>query len=379
MSAVAKLGWCTFLSLICCAGTSGEEVRHYVFFNRDRERISDAVFLRTRAFEGAQLKYTWRELERGKDNYDFSAIEHDLTFLNSKGKKLFIQLQDASFDPAIVNVPRYLLSEPRYNGGADKQYSIKDDDEEHARPEGWVARRWDAAVQERFHKLLGTLGRKFDGKVEGINLAETSVSFGETGRLFPKSFTPATYRDAILMNMMALKRAFPKSVTMQYANFMPGEWLPGNDRSYLRSVYQRAKELKVGVGGPDLLPYKPGQMNHCYPLIRECAGKVPTGIAVQEGNYQHKNPKTAQPVTIAELVGFATEHLKVDYIFWETGSVSPVAKVSARIQLGFVEMERLTKSDDFFFRITPIAGKGFYSAYLDNPKETWIRPMVPLR
>jgi hypothetical protein len=162
------------------------------------------------------------------------------------------------------------------------------------------------------------LGKEFDGKVEGINLAETAVDFGESGRLFPKGFTPAAYRDAIVTNMMALKRAFPKSVTMQYANFMPGEWLPDKDQSYLRNVYRRAKEMKVGVGGPDLLPYKPGQMNHCYPLIRECAGKVPTGIAVQDGNYQHQNPKTGQPVTISELVGFATEHLKVDYIFWCT-------------------------------------------------------------
>ena len=103
---------------------------------------------------------------------------------------------------------------------------------------------------------------------------------------------------------------------MQYANFMPGEWLPDKDGSHLRSVYQHAKELKIGVGGPDLLPYKPGQMSHCYPLIKECAGITPTGVAVQQGNYAHKNPKTGQRVTIAELVAFATEYLKVDYIFW---------------------------------------------------------------
>jgi hypothetical protein len=289
-----------------------------VFFNRDRERISDAAFLETKAFVGAQLKYTWRELEPEKDGYDFSAIRHDLKLLNANGKKLFIQLQDVSFDPAIVNVPRYLVNETRYNGGADKQYHINRDDEEHAVPEGWVARRWDPAVQGRLHKLFVALGKEFDGKIEGVNLAETSVSFGESGKLFPKGFTPEVYRDAILTNMAALKGAFPKSVTMQYANFMPGEWLPEKDRSYLRSVYERATELKVGVGGPDLLPYKPGQLNHGYPLIRECAGKVPTGIAVQHGNYQHKNPKTGQPLAISDLIGFATEHLKVDYIFWCT-------------------------------------------------------------
>ena len=291
---------------------------HYVFFNRDRQRISDAAFLETKRFEGAQLKYTWRELERAEDSYDFSAIHHDFAFLSSKGKKLFIQLQDASFDPAIVNVPQYLLNDARYNGGADKQYNIREDDEEKAVPEGWVARRWDQAVQGRFHKLLFALGKEFDGKIEGINLAETAVEFGGSGRLFPKGFTPAVYRDAVITNMTALKRAFPKSVTMQYANFMPGEWLPGKDEGYLRSVYERAKDLKVGVGGPDLLPGKPGQMNHCYPLIREAARIVPTGIAVQDGNYQHTNPKTAQSITIPELVEFAKEYLKVDYIFWCT-------------------------------------------------------------
>jgi hypothetical protein len=72
------------------------------------------------------------------------------------------------------------------------------------------------------------------------------------------------------------------------------------------------------VGAPDLLPFKPGQMNHCYPLIRDCAGIVPTGIAVQEGNYEHKNPKTGARMSVAELAGFATEYLKVDYIFWCT-------------------------------------------------------------
>ncbi len=317
-SIIARLVCCTLAALTWCTAASGEGPHHYVFFNRDRERISDAAFLSTKAFEGAQLKYTWRELERGKDGYDFNDIEHDLAYLNSHGKKLFIQLQDVSFDPSIINVPRYLLNDAQYNGGADKQYTIPDDDETRAVPEGWVARRWDPAVQERFHKLLSALGKEFDGKIEGINLAETAVSFGESGRLFPKGFTPAVYRDAIIANMKALKSAFPKSVTMQYANFMPGEWHPDNDRLYLRSVYQQAVELKVGVGGPDLLPYKPGQMKNCYPLIRQYAGKIPTGIAAQDGNYQHKNPKSGQTVTISEMIGFAKEYLNVDYIFWCT-------------------------------------------------------------
>jgi hypothetical protein len=303
---------------LCCVSAAAKTVHHYVFFNKERQRIHDPAFLETKEFEGAQLKYTWREIEPNQDAYDFSAIRHDLAFLTSKGKKLFIQLQDVSFDPPVVNVPPYLLRDARYNGGAAKQYDYKDEDEAHAVEGGWVARRWDPAVQERFHKLLFALGREFDGKIEGINLAETSVTFGQSGRLFPKGFSFEVYRDAIITNMRVLKRAFPRSVAMQYANFMPGEWLPQTDKSYLRSVYQRARELKVGVGGPDLLPYRPGQMKHSYPLIRECDGIIPTGVAVQWGNYESGNPQTGKQVTIAELLQFGTEYLKLDYIFWST-------------------------------------------------------------
>lgn len=313
---ITRMRWCFLSLMIACWNAPAGGVRHYVFFGQDREKISDAAFLGTRAFEGAQLKYSWRELERGEDGYDFSALEHDLELLSSKGKRLFIQLQDVTFDPTLLNIPKYLVDDRRYSGGAAKQYRIPDNDEGRAVPEGWVARRWDPTVQERFHKLLSAMGSQFDGRVEGINLAETAVDFGESGRLYPQGFSPATYRDAILTNMLALKRSFPRSVTMQYANFMPGEWLPDNDHGYLRSIYEQARQLKVGVGGPDLLPYKPGQMNHAYPLIRASAGIVPTGIAVQDGNYAHVNPKTGKQVTILELIAFATEHLKVDYIFW---------------------------------------------------------------
>jgi hypothetical protein len=295
-----------------------QAAHHYIFFNLDRERISEASFLEVGAIEGAQLKYTWRELEKTRGVYDFGAIEHDLKFLAGKGKKLFIQLQDSSFDPKRINVPSYLLEDPQFNGGADKQYTIEGDDENRAVPEGWVGRRWDPAVRDRFHKLLFALGKEFDGRIEGINLPETAVSFGESGNLFPKGFTPPVYLEAVVMNLAALKRAFPRSVTMQYANFMPGEWLPDHDQRYLRTVYERARDLKVGVGGPDLLPFKRRQMSHCYPLIRENAGRVPTGIAVQDGNYEFKNPKTGHEVTIPELVEFGTNYLKVDYLFWCT-------------------------------------------------------------
>ena len=71
--------------------SGAKRVHHYVFFGQDREQLKEArSFLDTPAFEGAQVAYSWRQLEQGKDNYDFSLIREDLAFLNAHGKKLWI-------------------------------------------------------------------------------------------------------------------------------------------------------------------------------------------------------------------------------------------------------------------------------------------------
>jgi hypothetical protein len=318
MKVLNATGWIFLVIVVAHFSVAAKPVHHYVFFNRERQRIAEKSFLETKAFEGAQLKYTWRELEPELDLYNFKPIREDLKFLTANGKKLFIQLQDVSFGPRVINVPEYLLQDKDYHGGAAPQYNIVDGDEEHATIAGWVARRWDPAVQGRLYRLLFALGKEFDGKIAGINLAETAVDFGETGKLLPAGFTVQKYRDAIIENMTILKQAFPKSVAMQYANFMPGEWLPESDKSLLRDVYRAARKEGVALGGPDLLPYKPSQMKHSYPLIRESSGQVPTGIAAQEGNYKLLNSKTKKQITIQDLLEFATNFLQVDYIFWCT-------------------------------------------------------------
>jgi len=64
-------------------------------------------------------------------------------------------------------------------------------------------------------------------------------------RAVSKDFTFENYRDGIIANMAALKEAFPKSVVLVYANFMPGETLPNEDKDYLRAVYEAARKLLV--------------------------------------------------------------------------------------------------------------------------------------
>jgi hypothetical protein len=103
-----------------------------------------------------------------------------------------------------------------------------------------------------------------------------------------------------------------------YANFMPGEWLPGTDRGYLRAIYAHADRIGLGVGGPDLRPHRRGQLNHSYPLIAARGANVRAGVAVQDGNLDDINPATGAPVTVSELYQFAKDRLRLDYIFWGT-------------------------------------------------------------
>jgi hypothetical protein len=296
---------------------SQKEVKQYIFFDQQRERIHEKSFIDNKNIKGAQLKYTWRELEPEENKYHFELIQHDLDFLNSKGKKLFIQLQDVSFDTIYNCVPGYIMQNKIYHGGANIQYEFTNEDKMVGQ-NGYVARRWDTAVARRFYKLLLKLSERFDGKIEGINLPETSVGFGESGEFFPEGYTPAIYKNTVMQYMAMLRQAFHKSVVIQYANFMPGEWLPWNDKSYLKEIYALAKEKGIGMGGPDIKVYNKGHMDNGYKFMKQYSNDLIIGVAVQDGNYEEINPKTGNRVTINEIYDFGKNYLGLDYIFWCT-------------------------------------------------------------
>lgn len=277
--------------------------RHFVFFAHERERINDTAFINHPNLAGAQLKYTWRELEPTRDHYDFANVRADLATLEKHGKKLWIQLQDVSFSDRQV-VPDYLLVDTAFHGGVARE-------QEAGRFSGLAARRWDPAVRERFARLLRELGREFDGRIEGVNLAETAVGFPDPQQ-FPSGFTHESYAHGVREIMSAARAAFPKSHVVVYANFMPG------GKGYLAEVYAHAERIGVGVGGPDILPYRPFQRKNSLALIAARGPKVIAAMAVQDGNLADRNRETGQPITVAELMAFATRELRLEYIFWGT-------------------------------------------------------------
>src|ERR1035437_5449015 len=233
-----------------------DSIKHFVYFARDRELIHNHPFLNIQRFEGAQIMYPWEQLEPEKGKYDFSIIKEDYNYLLSHGKKLFIQLQDATFSPKYVGIPGYLLTD-EYEGGSISQFN------DNGEAVGWVAKRWNPKVQKRFALLLEALGKEFDGKVEGI---------------------------------------------------------PLQDKGYLRSIYDYGQEIGVGLGGPDLMIKQRGQLNHTIAMMHEGEFTIPLGIAIQDGNYigetGNNNVVNDRKNIVPLLHAFAKDFLKVKYMFW---------------------------------------------------------------
>jgi hypothetical protein len=204
-----------------------------------------------------------------------------------------------------------MLSDSIYHGGSAPQYW--ENEEGKLVKGGWVARRWDPAVSDQYRKLLIALAKQFDGRIEGINMPETAIDVADESGINPIGFTDRKYIEEIKKTMLVLRSHLKKSVPILYANFMPGD-----SKEALLELYDFALEIGHGMGGPDIKVYRRGQMENSYPLIRNIAERVPIGMAVQEGNYSIDNPKTDQQVTILEILDFAQNFLKTDYIFWCT-------------------------------------------------------------
>lgn len=288
-----------------------DDIRHFVYFARDRDRLRNHPLLGHERLEGAQVMYLWADLEPEQDRYDFSTIEADVTELASHGKKLWVQLQDATFFNEYQPAPAYLRGDA-YAGGVVPQYN------DEGNTEGWVVKRWNPAVRERFAALLNALAAEFDGRIAGINLQESAIGVSaETAA----DFTPAGYVEALKANMSALGAAFDESLTLQYANFMPGEWLPWEDEGYLAAIYEHGEAIGVGLGAPDLMVTRKGQLNHALAMMHEHDYSVPLGIAVQDGNYvgvTGREMASGKPdeSLVPLLHAFAADFLDVDLMFW---------------------------------------------------------------
>ncbi|MHB1949369.1 MAG: hypothetical protein ACYCQI_14795, partial [Gammaproteobacteria bacterium] len=162
------------------------------------------------------------------------------------------------------------------------------------------------------HRLIEKIATEFDGKIYGINLPETSVDF-DANKL-PEGFTPDRYFEAELQNIKVMRDAFKQSLVIQYVNFFPNEW--DNDHHYMSRLFSFAMEHHIGLGGPDVVPYKSSHMKNSYPFFYKFKEKVLTGMAIQEPDYTYKNPETGDFYKFSEFYAFTQNYLGASILFW---------------------------------------------------------------
>lgn len=300
------------LSLVCAAAAASEP-RNFLYTGSD-ELSQIEPLLKRPDIDGVQIVYNWKQLEPEQGRYDFSAIEHDLAFLAQRHKKLFVQVQDRFFLPTARHIPAYLLTEPAYGGGLVRQ---SDDSEVNPGGSGWVAQQWNPALRERFQALLSALAKQFDGRIMGINLPETAIDVDR--KRDRTGFSCDRYFNATLQNMRFARQQFQHAAVVQYVNFWPCEW--DNDHKYMSRVFAAAAQDGIGLGGPDIVPWKKGQMKNAYPFFHQYKGKLPlVAMAVQEPTLRYINTKTGKPFSRDEFVAFAKDYLGVNVIFWSVDS-----------------------------------------------------------
>jgi hypothetical protein len=303
--------------LACCAlagSAAAADPQNFLFLGSG-ELAEHAKLIARHDISGVQVVYSWKALEPAEGEYDFSVIEQDLAQVERQNKKLFLQIQDRFFQIQHRGVPKYLLEDARFDGGLAPQGD--NPGENQPAGHGWVAQQWKPAVRERYQKLLQALAEKFDGRVFGINLPETAADIDR--KTDQTGFDCDRYFEAQRENIAFARQVFKKSHVVQYVNFWPCEW--NDDRKYMSRFFEFAAQQGIGLGGPDIVPHRRGQMKNSYPFFNRYKGKLRlVAMAVQEPTLTYTNPATQKPFTRTEFVDFARDYLGVDIIFWSGSS-----------------------------------------------------------
>ncbi|MBN1669641.1 MAG: sigma-70 family RNA polymerase sigma factor [Kiritimatiellae bacterium] len=255
---------------------------------------------------GVMRSYAWAALEPSQGRYDFSAIESDLQYVESIGKRLFIVFKYKS-DSGIGNdaIPAYLHG-PDYGGGV--YVDTKN---------GRQAVRWNVNVQQRLFALIRALGARFDKEpcVEGISNVDTSVRMrlDELEAYIRQNPATQPYDDdafiaSIKAEMNAMKEAFPHSVAIYNIDFLP------NQRR-ARELCEHALAVGVGIGGPVAVENRWLEMG-AYGHHAKLAGQVPLGNYMHWGGYGQRRAD-GTPVTVEEVLFFARDRLRLNYLFWQ--------------------------------------------------------------
>ena len=275
---------------------------HYllVFLGSGSEALRPAI--NDPGFRGVQKRWTWRELEPKRGQYNFQGIERDLELLRQYDKQLVIQVVDTKFtcegDPFL---PQYMLDDAEFNGGVVKPATGKCK---------WLPQRWLPSYVDRHDALMSALGSRFDRRpnVEAVVGTETALSL-TCNELTSLGYTPEKYFSSLQQMMRSNLEAFPTTNVIIYQNFFPCK------TANLARLIEYAGSIGHGMGGPDHWLYNKTLTEIVYPKQAEHKGRVVLGTAVQYGNYTQKHPD-GRRVTAFDIAKFGVDEIDRDYMFW---------------------------------------------------------------
>ncbi len=264
----------------------------------------------TPALRGMQVRYSWAELEKSFGVYDFTSIEKRLAELTARNKRLIILLELKSWGIDTDLVPNYVTSNPIYEQGI---FAFSRDGSDTIT--GSNIKLWNPMVRDRLAALISALGKRFNSHeyFEGIGLTETSLGYP----IKPLTSTQKDdYYDNLLVINKKMRASFPNTMTFQFTNY---------PRTLLTTLVDDLKGMGSALGCPDVFIEDPG-LNYpgnkwsppgLYKYYPKNSDLMPLTVKVEPANYRNTrwDDKGYQP-TISELLNFARDNLKVNYIFW---------------------------------------------------------------
>lgn len=271
----------------------------------------------TPALRGVVVRYMWGELETAKGVYDFTSIDKLLSALKAKNKRLVILLEKKSTGSTWSRVqqiqetlvPAY-VREAMYEGGMYGLTTHKS-----TTVDGYGVKLWNSNIHDRLRELIRALGARYNGHshFEGIGLTESII--GKPVITLTSTQIDQYYKNQLEVNLR-LRNNFPNTMVFQYMNF---------PRSILQTYIDTFKSTGIALGNPDvfiedetlLYPGTKTSPRGVYTYYPENSGIMPLVVQVEKANFENtKFDGTGYTPTIPELLNFARDYLKVNYIFW---------------------------------------------------------------
>ncbi|MBY0475833.1 MAG: glycoside hydrolase [Nitrosomonas sp.] len=264
----------------------------------------------TSALRGMQLRYLWGWLEKSPGVYDFSSIDKHLAKLTAMNKRLVIQVQTKSFEANWKLIPDYLKT-AEYEGGA---FAFRDWGS--STIDGYNIKLWNTNVRNRLTALLKAMGERYNShpNFEGIGMIETAM--GQAVTPLTKVQTDGWFNNLIVVQQN-MRTFFPNTMTIQEINY---------PREYLKQITSAMVKMGGALGCPDIYPDEPGlnfvgnaySPQGAYPYFAQLSGIVPIAPTVEKVNYLNtRGDKQGHVPTVQEILIFARNELKPNYIFWQ--------------------------------------------------------------